>query len=141
MNDARFPDRVSQRFLAIDVLAQLERRERGKGVRVLGAAHHDGIDILRVVVEFTEVDMLASLWKLLGRSLKVALVHVAQGDDVLGANLGEVPGAATTATDDGDVQPIIWRTGPENGGKADEEGTGRNAGRSEKLAAGVGVSR
>jgi hypothetical protein len=47
--------------------------------------------------------VLASLRKLFRRSLEVALVHVAQGDEVLGANLGEVS-APSTATDDSDVQ-------------------------------------
>ena len=44
-HQASFPDRVGQRLLAIDVLAQTHRRHRGRGVRVVGRRDDDGVDL------------------------------------------------------------------------------------------------
>ena len=44
-HQAGLPDRVRQRFLAIDVLAQTHGHDRRRGVRVVGRRHDDRVDL------------------------------------------------------------------------------------------------
>ena len=44
-DDAGLPDVVRQRLLAVDVLAELQGRQRGEGVRVLAGADDDGVEL------------------------------------------------------------------------------------------------
>ena len=52
---------MGQRLLAVDVLAQLQGRQRGEGVGVLGGAHDDGVELAGVVEELAEVAGAAGL--------------------------------------------------------------------------------
>jgi hypothetical protein len=60
-DDAGLPDAVRQRLLAIDVLAELQRGERGEGVRVLGGADDDGVEQIGLVVQLAEIAELFRL--------------------------------------------------------------------------------
>ena len=60
-DDAGFPDIAGQRLLAVDVLAQPQRRQRGEGVRVLAGADDDGVELLVVVEQLAEVIRLPRL--------------------------------------------------------------------------------
>jgi hypothetical protein len=42
---ARLEDIAAQRLLRVDVLLSPKRRERGKGVRMLGRAHHHRVEL------------------------------------------------------------------------------------------------
>src|SRR5262249_11652283 len=109
------------------------------GVGVLGRADDDGVElaVLERVVELAEVAKRLRLRVLRGRLAQVHLVHVAQGDDVLAAELAEVVGTALAAGDDGDVELLIGRAGAAEGGAAEGDGPG-GGGRLEEPAAGDG---
>ena len=51
-------DRVGQRLLAVDVLAQADRHQRRDGVRVVGRGDDDGVEVLALVEHLAEVDVL-----------------------------------------------------------------------------------
>ena len=46
-DEARFPNIVSERLLAIDVLAMGQREVGGERVRVLRRGDHDGVEVVR----------------------------------------------------------------------------------------------
>src|SRR5262249_8774910 len=108
---ARLPDGVAKWLFAVDVLAQLERRERGEGVGVFRRADHDGVELPGVVDQLAEVVVGAGLRELLGGLAEAGLVHVAEGDDVLAGDLLGVGRAAAAGADDGDVQLLVRRAG------------------------------
>ena len=54
-DDPGLGDVARQRLLAIDVLAQLQGRQRGEGVRMLGGAHDHGVEAVGVVEDPAEV--------------------------------------------------------------------------------------
>jgi len=58
------------------LLAELQGRQRGKGVRVFTRAHDDRIELLGVVVEFAEIDELASLWMSGRGSVEICFVYI-----------------------------------------------------------------
>ena len=66
-NHARLPHIVRQRFFAVHVLPELQRRKRGKGVRVLAGADDDGVKFIGVVVQPAEIGNLSRLRVVLRR--------------------------------------------------------------------------
>src|SRR5262249_45890377 len=54
-DDARLPDVMRERLLAVDVLAQLQRRHGGERMRVLGRADDYRVELLCVVVDLAEI--------------------------------------------------------------------------------------
>ena len=109
----RLVDRMGQRLLAVDVLAQLQRGLGDHGVRVIGSADDDGVDLLVQLVEHpAEVVEGLGLGTALGGRSQVVLIHVAERDDVLvqpGHRLVVVRPAAPHA-DQGDVQRFRKRS-------------------------------
>jgi len=65
------------------MLAVGQRQVSGKRVRVLRRGHHDGVEIVRVVEDASEVGELFGLRVSLGRGVQRGLVHIAKHDDVL----------------------------------------------------------
>jgi hypothetical protein len=87
------------------MLAQLERRQRRKGMRVLAGAYHHGVELLLILVKLAEIHEAFRLGKLLPGRVQCRLSHVANGDDVLApANVAHVAATAPAGADDGDVQ-------------------------------------
>ena len=60
-DQARFPDVVGERLLAIDVLAVRQRQIRGERVRVLRRGHHDRVEVIRPVEHAAQVGELLRL--------------------------------------------------------------------------------
>ena len=54
-DDPGLADVVGQRLLAVDVLAELQGRQGGEGVGVLGGADDDGVEVVGVVEDLAEV--------------------------------------------------------------------------------------
>ena len=106
-NDAGFPDVVRQRLLAVDVLAQLQGRQGGEGVGVLARAHDDRVELAGVVVELAKVTQAPGVRVLDGRSLDGRIVHVAERDDVLAGNSGQIGRTPAAGADDGDVELLV----------------------------------
>ena len=82
-DDTGLPDIMRERFLAIDVLAQLQGWQHGEGVRVLARADHYGVKVLLLVEQTPEIAVLFRAGILLHRPQNWPFVHVAQGNDVL----------------------------------------------------------
>ena len=97
-------DVVGERLLAVDVLLQLQRRQRGEGVRVLGGADDHGVELTGVVEHAPEVLERPCLRKHRCRAIEIALVHVAQRDDLLAGQTLELRAAAPTDPDQRDPQ-------------------------------------
>ena len=106
-NPARLPDIVRQGFLTIDVFPTLQGEHGGEGVRVLARAHHDSVKLIDVVEELAEICAFARFGMFYCLSIEVALVDVAEGDDILGSDGLEVAFAAATGADNGNVKLII----------------------------------
>ena len=121
-DDPRFRDVVAQRLLAVDVLLELQRRQRREGVRVLGGADDDGVELAGVVVELPEVHFLPRL-RMLGRHLvERHAIHVADGHDLLPRDALEIVGAASAAADDGDAQLVVTELSAQDGRRRRPEG-------------------
>src|SRR5262249_13100836 len=125
-----------ERFLAVDVLAELERRERRVDVRVLAGAHDHRVESLGVVEQLAEVGEGDGVLVPAGGGGQVLGVHVTQGGDVLGlGDLTHVAATATPATDDGDVDLAVQitaaderRGGQYGGGGPEERAAGEGKG-------------
>jgi hypothetical protein len=79
----RLVDVMGERLLAVDVLARLEREQRGERVGVFAGADDHGVKRLRSVEELPEVDFAPGLGVRRRGGREVLLVHVAERDDVL----------------------------------------------------------
>ena len=107
-DDPGLPDVVRQRLLAVDVLAQLQGRQRGEGVGVLGRAHDHRVELAGVVVELAEVAGIGVPWD--GSEPRLVdgrLGDVAERHDVLGADVLEVGPAPAARADHGDIQLLV----------------------------------
>src|SRR5262249_13709038 len=110
-------DGVGQGLLAVGVLAQLQGRQGGEGVGVLGGADDDGVEVAGPVVQLAEVGVALSPREALGGPVQVPLVDVDQGDDLLAGDLLEVVAAAPADPDRRDAQLLQRRA--RRGGGAD----------------------
>src|SRR5207249_10471543 len=133
--EARFADAMREGLFAINVLAQLNCRQSGKGVRVLGRADHHGVDVFRLVVELPEIDVLSRLGIFLRRLVEVVFAYVTQDDDVLAAHALRVGGSASAGADDSDVQLFIESFAAKERGCAQKEGPGSHGAGFEEAAA------
>ena len=136
-------NRAGQRLLAIDMLAQLDGRDGDDGVRVIRRGDHHGIDALLLVEHLAEVLIPLGGWVLLEGLGGVVPVHVAQGHDVLAADLFEVPGALAADADAGDVKLAVGGAcagAAQHMTRQGHEG-GYGAGGGEEVAPGDGSSR
>ena len=104
----RFLDAPGQGLLAIDVLAQVHRRQADRSVHVVGNAHDHRVDLpVHRVEQLAVVAEPLGLGELLEGLGSALVVHVAEGHDVLGRDLLEVLGPLATAADDRQVQPVV----------------------------------
>ena len=130
-HDPRLVDRARQRLLAIDVFAQLHGRHRGHRVGIVGRADHHGVDLaVQLVEHLAEIDIPLSVRELPVRIFRPALVHVAQRHEVLAGQLAGVRLALTAGPDDGDVQLLVGRVGPDGTTVLEDHHPGGPEGRS-----------
>jgi hypothetical protein len=99
---------MPDRLLAVNVLAAPHGHEADRGVGVLRGPADHGLDVL-LVEHLAEVMVLLCLGKRFGGVGQVAVVHVAQGDDVLAGALHHVAPAAPAHAHRGDVQLLVGR--------------------------------
>ena len=106
-------DRVRQRLLAVDVLAHLHGHDRGRGVRVVGRADGDGVDLLAHLREhLAEVVVLLGVGEARRLGVQRVVVDVAEGDDVaVLAGLAAVAAALAADADAGDVDLPVGQSG------------------------------
>ena len=128
---ARLADRVRQRLLDVDVLAGFHRRLGDRCVRVIGRRHHHGVQPVLPIQHLPEVHVLASRQELLppppsllaGSAVVVgqplldatmhnAEVHVADGRNVLVAQLQRDLRALAAHADDADRKSLRRRLAP-----------------------------
>ncbi len=138
-DDARFPHVVGERFFAIDMLAQLQGGQRGKGMGVFAGADNDRIELARMIVEFPEIDEFARLRELLRGGGEGGLVHIAQRHDVLRAHGLQVSGAASARADNGDVEALVGIALLRDGRHAQRGGPAREQRGAQKRPAGQTV--
>ena len=108
-DEASFPNIVSERLLAIDMLAMDQREVGGERVRVLRRGDHDGVEVVRPIEHAPQVRELFGLRVSLRRGVQRELVHIAEHRDVL-VGMRPVSGragspaapACTTAWHDGE---------------------------------------
>src|SRR5437867_10270983 len=99
---------MGQRFFAINVLAQLHRRENGEGMRVLSRGDEYRINVFTLIVKPAEIHILSCFGMFLRGLVKVFLIYVTKGDDVFAADLLGVRATAAARADDGNVEFIVW---------------------------------
>jgi hypothetical protein len=113
---ARLEDVVGERLLAVDVLAVLQGQHGRRRVRVLAGADDHGVEGGGMVKELAEVGELFGVAVFGPGRLQGGAAHVAQRDDVLGGDGGEVGGAPAAHTDQGDVELVGRLAGAQEGG-------------------------
>ena len=97
-------DIVSERFLEVNVFAGLEGGQGDDGMGVVGRGDHDRLDVLLFIEHLAVVGPDSCLGIFFEDFGGVVVVHVAQGDDVLGVEVFEVGGAHAADADAGDVE-------------------------------------
>src|SRR5262245_28938130 len=90
-------------------------------MRMLGRADDDRVEfrVLQPVVELAEVAKELRLGVIPGGPQEVRLADVAQGDDVLATDAGEVGPAAAATADDGDIELLVGPAGADERGRAE----------------------
>src|SRR5579864_7576723 len=106
---------MRQGLLAVDMLAQLQRWQRGERVRVLGRADDNRVEVVGVVIELAEVIELACTRICDCGLVNRRLVHVAQGHDVLRRHLAQVVCAAAARADHRDVEFFVQASAARDG--------------------------
>ena len=108
-HQAGFPDRVRQRLLAIDVLAQTHGRHRGRGVRMVGRRDDDGVDLgIELMQQLAIVVVLLGFLVLRGHRVQALLVDVAhRHDPAVTRRLLGVALAFAADADAGDIQRLV----------------------------------
>ena len=129
---ARLRDVVRERLLAVDVLLQLERRQRGERVGVLGRAHHDGVEVAGPIEQPTEVLLSPRSRKGGACLVERRAIHVTKHRDVLGRDRLEVVGAPAAAPDDRKAQ-LVAALSAKPGGRRQQRGR-RHRGDLEEIA-------
>ena len=137
---AAFVKGVSQRLLAVDVLAGADGRHRRDGVNVIGRADRDGVDLLRFLVDhLPEIFVAPRLGECVKRAGGALVVDVAQGDDVGSepGDGGDVASSHAAGTDSADIDSLARRDEArpaQHVARDDHEVEGEPAGRGQERA-------
>ena len=103
---------MRQRFLGVDVLAELHRRQSSHGVGVVGGRNGAGVDIFVLFFEhFPKILVVGSFGETFPRGHGLAIVHIAQRHNVdIGAfsKIGQVTFALPPCPNSGDIEFIAW---------------------------------
>ncbi len=107
---AGFEDGVRERLFAVHVLAETEGHGRGRGVRMVGGADADGVDIAGLLFEHdAEIAVFAGVG-IAGRAFgQEVAIDVGEGDDLLARELAEVGAGAVRRADAGDAEALAGR--------------------------------
>jgi hypothetical protein len=114
-HQARFPDRVRERLLAIDVFTQLHRHHGREGVMMVRRAHGHRVDLLHFLQHFAVISEELRLGKLRPAFFQSLLVHVAQGHDILRRTTVDVRGGLASGANRRDVQLFVRGNPPRFG--------------------------
>ena len=106
---AGFVNVMGERFLAEDVFAQLHRRHADHRVRVVGRSDEHGIDVLLLLQHHAVVLVSRGVGKRIEGFRGVAVVHIAERDDVSRTAGGQVVVAHAADADAGDVHLFARR--------------------------------
>ena len=120
-----FPDIVSERFLAIDVLLQLQGWQGSKGVGMLRCADGHGIKGFEFIIEFPEIGECFCFGILSGCCREVMLVHITEGHDILSrsGDLTQIARPPAATPDDHNSQFVAGsRPDQARGGRGGEDG-------------------
>ena len=110
---ARFPNRMGQRLLAIDMFAQLDRRHRGEGVQMIGRCRPPPRRCPSAPRASCGNPCAALAFGIfLEDAGRVRPIHVAQGDDILALDLLDVFAALATDADARDIELLARRRRP-----------------------------
>jgi hypothetical protein len=132
-DDARFLDAVGERFLAVHVMAAVDRPVGHERMHVVRRAHDHRVDVL-LVERVPPVDVSLRPGELPRRLRQALLVDVAERDDVLVLDRLVMRQGPAPDADQRDVQLLARRVRPEEaeggknqqarpgGGRAGEEG-------------------
>ena len=91
LQHAGLADRMRERFLHIDVLAHLDRHERGREMRMVRRRNRDCINLITHFRQHLPVIAIAGdIGKLVENSPSAREVHVAQGNDVLAGRVHHI---------------------------------------------------
>ena len=124
-NETRFVDIARDGFLTIDMFLLAQGGQDGEGVRVFGGAHHHGIVVAGIVVEFAEVVIGCSLGKCRGSPAQVAVVDVYEGHNVFTlAYRAHVVSSTAPTADYCYIQLGVRGPRADNGRKSEGSGSG-----------------
>jgi hypothetical protein len=116
-HQARFPDRMRQRLLTINVLAQSHRHHRGVGVMMIRRAHGDRLDLLHLLEHLSVVAKQPRPRKFRAALLQPFPVHVAQRHDVLARTPANVRRCLPARANGRDVQLSVRGNAPRLAGR------------------------
>src|SRR5262249_9761899 len=115
----RFPHRVAERLLAVDVLAHPDGLDAGRGVHVVGRADGYRVDLVAELLEHLAVVVerlgLGEALLLLGERMVVDVAESDDGAEVAG--LIDVAGALAADADAGELQLAVGLVGSAGGGE------------------------
>ena len=112
---ARFFHGVRERFLAINVPAQLERHHAGRGMIVVRDADHDGVQGFLAFQQLAVIPVALRAGKPHARAVEIGFIDIAQRDHVDFFSFRDVIDVITAAAgnaDEGDVQFVVGREPP-----------------------------
>ena len=97
---AHFGHRVGERLFTINMFAMTNGRERGHCVGVVGSSDEHGINVIRHRIEhFPEILEAFGLGEPVEAIRRTALIHIAEGHDVLARHGTEIRPTLTTTAD------------------------------------------
>ena len=133
---ARFPNRVRQRFLQIDVFAQLDRHRGGMEMSVIRRRDRYGIDALAFLLQHdAEVFELFRQRKGLERPGRVGLIDITKRHDVFTFAIADIDRAFAAYTDGGNVQACVRAKNIARGDEWESDRAGYQCGALKELTA------
>ena len=109
-HDPDLLNRVSHRFLAVEMFAELQCRNGGVEVGMVRGADGDRVDVLGHRIEhLAEVVELFRLGELGIGVPGAVVIDIAEGHDVLIAQCVQVGPAASANSDAGDIELFAWK--------------------------------
>ncbi len=104
-----FVNRMRERLLTIDVLAQLHRHDAGRSVMVIGCGDNDRIDVLALFEHLAVVFVLGDARILLVSFGGAIVIGVAQRDDILLGAPRDIDLPLSAGADGRDIELLVRR--------------------------------
>jgi hypothetical protein len=102
------------------MFAKLQRGESSERVRVFTRADNNGIEIIRMIKDATEVGFLPRLRMLFDSPVQIIGIHVAKSGDVFGGHRLQIPTATAATANDRDSK-LIQRRSRSYGGSTSKQ--------------------